>query len=74
MGLGYPAMRRLLLFAAVLVVAVLAVAPAANAKKLVRLVSDPRLSHLDPIVGAPKRNTFLKTVVPYLKKIVAPPR
>jgi len=32
------------------------------------------LSHLDPIVGAPKRNTFLKTVVPYLKKIVAPPR
>lgn len=34
-----------------------------------RLVSDTGMSHLDPIVGAPKRNTFLKTAVPFLKKI-----
>lgn len=34
-----------------------------------RLVSDPRLSHIDPIVGAPKRNTFLKTAVPFLRRI-----
>ena len=34
-----------------------------------RLVSDPGMSHLDPVLGAPKRNTFLKTVVPFLKKI-----
>ena len=34
-----------------------------------RFVSDPGMSHIDPIVGAPKRNTFLKTVVPFLKKI-----
>lgn len=33
-----------------------------------RLVSDPRASHLDPLVAAPKRNFFLRTVVPFLKK------
>ncbi len=34
-----------------------------------RLVSDPGMSHIDPVVGAPKRNTFLRTVVPFLRKI-----
>jgi pimeloyl-ACP methyl ester carboxylesterase len=33
-----------------------------------RLVSDPGASHLDPLVAAPRRNLFLKTVVPFLKK------
>jgi pimeloyl-ACP methyl ester carboxylesterase len=34
-----------------------------------RLVSDPGMSHLDPVLAAPKRNTFLRTAVPFLKKI-----
>lgn len=34
-----------------------------------RLVSDEGMSHIDPIVGAPKRNTFLRTVVPFLKQL-----
>ena len=33
-----------------------------------RLVADPAASHLDPLVAAPKRNVFLKTVVPFLRK------
>ncbi len=33
-----------------------------------RLVTDPAASHLDPLVAAPKRNVFLKTVVPFLRK------
>lgn len=33
-----------------------------------RLVADPGASHLDPLVAAPKRNVFLKTVVPFLKR------
>lgn len=39
-----------------------------------KLVSDTGMSHIDPIVGAPGRNTFLKTVVPFVKKIAAQPR
>jgi hypothetical protein len=34
-----------------------------------RLVSDPGMSHLDPVLAAPKRNTFLRTAVPFLRKI-----
>ena len=34
-----------------------------------RLVSDPGMSHIDPVVGSPKRNTFLRTVVPFLRKL-----
>ncbi len=30
--------------------------------------ADPRQSHLDPLTGAPDRNAFLKTVVPFLRK------
>lgn len=33
-----------------------------------RLVRDPEASHLDPLVAAPKRNVFLKTLVPFVKK------
>lgn len=33
-----------------------------------RLVNDPAASHLDPLVAAPRRNVFLKTVVPFLRK------
>lgn len=36
--------------------------------KTYRLVSDTGQSHLDPLVAAPSRNTFLKTVVPFLRK------
>ena len=35
--------------------------------KTARYVADPRASHLDPLVAAPRRNAFLKTVVPFLK-------
>ena len=33
-----------------------------------RYVSEPRASHLDPLVAAPRRNRFLTTVVAFLKK------
>ena len=33
-----------------------------------RLVTDHAASHLDPLVAAPRRNAFLKSVVPFLKK------
>lgn len=33
-----------------------------------RLVRDPEASHLDPLVAAPKRNVFVKTLVPFVKK------
>ena len=33
-----------------------------------RLVNDPAASYLDPLVAAPGRNVFLKTVVPFLRK------
>jgi len=36
--------------------------------KTASYVADPRASHLDPLVAAPRRNVFLKTVVPFLKK------
>lgn len=36
--------------------------------RTVRLVDDPAASHLDPLVAAPRRNVFLKSVVPFLKK------
>ena len=48
-----------------------------GARSLVRLsdiprstvVADPRASHLDPVSAAPARNRFLKTVVPFLKRL-----
>ena len=32
-----------------------------------RIYTDERQSHLDPLVAAPSRNSFLKTVVKFLK-------
>ncbi len=34
------------------------------------LVDDPQASHLDPVVGDPRSNRFLKTVVPFLRRFV----
>lgn len=34
-----------------------------------KLVSDPRTSHLDPLMAAPSRSKFLRTVVPFLKSL-----
>jgi len=31
---------------------------------------DPQMSHLDPLTASPRRNTFLKTVVPFLEEKV----
>lgn len=50
---------------------------ARGARRLARLsrisravvVDDQRASHLDPVVAAPGRNRFLKTVVPFLRRI-----
>jgi hypothetical protein len=50
---------------------------ARGARKLARLtpiekpvvIDDRRTSHLDPLSAAPKRNSFLKSVVPFLKRI-----
>ncbi len=36
--------------------------------KVYTFVKDTKQSHLDPLVAAPRRNNFLKTVVPFLKK------
>jgi hypothetical protein len=33
------------------------------------VVDDERASHLDPVAAAPARNRFLKTVVPFLRRI-----
>ncbi len=33
------------------------------------IVSDTTMSHLDPVLAIPSRNTFTKTVVPFLKRI-----
>ena len=33
------------------------------------VVADPNASHLDPISAAPSKNRFLKTVVPFLKRL-----
>jgi hypothetical protein len=32
-------------------------------------VADPLQSHLDPLTALPSRNRFLKTVVPFLKRL-----
>lgn len=40
-----------------------------SAIRTTRFVSDTGMSHLDPVVAAPRRNTFLKTVVPFLRRI-----
>lgn len=34
-----------------------------------RFVDDPAASHLDPVVGDPRSNRFLKTVVPFLREL-----
>ena len=34
-----------------------------------RGVADPRASHLDPVSAAPGRNRFLRTVVPFLRRL-----
>jgi hypothetical protein len=33
------------------------------------IVDDRGTSHLDPLSAAPRRNDFLKTVVPFLKRL-----
>lgn len=33
--------------------------------------ADPRMSHLDPLLATPKKNIFLKTIGPFLKKAFA---
>ena len=42
-----------------------------DASKIKRatLVADHNTSHLDPLTAAPDRNTFLKTVAPFLKDV-----
>ena len=37
----------------------------------VMINADPRMSHLDPLMATPKKNVFLKTVGPFLKKAFA---
>jgi hypothetical protein len=32
------------------------------------LVSDPRMGHLDPLMDRPAANTFLRSVVPFLRR------
>lgn len=32
-----------------------------------RLVADPRMTHVDPLVAAPQHNTVLKTLAPFLR-------
>jgi pimeloyl-ACP methyl ester carboxylesterase len=43
-----------------------------NASKIQRatLVADHNTSHLDPLTAAPGRNTFLKTVLPFLRGVL----
>ena len=36
--------------------------------KTYKLVTDTKQSHVDPLVASPRRNNFLKTLVPFLKK------
>lgn len=36
--------------------------------KTYKFVSDTKQSHLDPLVASPRRNNFLKTLVPWLRK------
>jgi hypothetical protein len=50
---------------------------AAGARRLARfsrierptVIQDKHASHLDPTSAAPRRNRFLKTVVPFLRRI-----
>jgi hypothetical protein len=35
----------------------------------VSIVDDRGTSHLDPLSAAPRRNDFLRTVVPFLKRL-----
>jgi hypothetical protein len=39
-----------------------------------RLIADPRMTHIDPLVAAPEQNTFLRTVVPFLRRLSRPDR
>jgi hypothetical protein len=34
-----------------------------------RVVDDRQASHLDPLSAAPRTNRFLKTVVPFLRRV-----
>ena len=34
-----------------------------------RLVSDPRMTHVDPLVAVPEQNTFLQTLVPFMRRL-----
>jgi hypothetical protein len=34
-----------------------------------RLVADPRMTHIDPLVAVPEQNTFLHTVVHFLRRL-----
>ncbi len=41
-------------------------------KRQTKLVNaDPRMSHLDPLLATPRKNVFIKTVTPFLKKAFA---
>jgi hypothetical protein len=40
-------------------------------RQAVLVNADPRMSHLDPLLAAPKKNVFLKTVGPFLRKAFA---
>jgi hypothetical protein len=37
--------------------------------RTVRVVDDRSAAHLDPVSAAPDRNRFLKTVVPFLRRL-----
>lgn len=41
-------------------------------RRSVLVNADPQMSHLDPLVALPRRNVFIKTVTPFLKKTFAP--
>lgn len=41
-------------------------------KQAVLVNADPQMSHLDPLMATPKKNVFIKTVTPFLKKAFAP--
>lgn len=40
-------------------------------KQTVLINADPQMSHLDPLMASPKKNVFLKTITPFLKKAFA---
>lgn len=41
-------------------------------KKAMLVNADPRMSHLDPLLAAPEKNVFIKTVTPFLRKSFVP--